>query len=148
MTSKLYVPVFGEIYAKFEPYKWLMIRVVAGALMIPHGYQKLFVPGVLEGTAGFFGQMGLAPAVFWVWVIALLEFVGGIMLVVGFLTRPVAAMVVGFMTVAVFHVHWGSGFFVTGGGYEYALMWGILALAILIRGAGNFSVDKKLGKEF
>lgn len=148
MASKLYVPGLGGLYAKFEPYTWLMIRVVAGALLIPHGYQKLFVPGVMDGTAGFFGQMGLVPAAFWVWVIALLEFAGGIMLVVGFLTRPVAAMVVGFMAVAAFYVHMGNGFFWNKGGFEYPLMWGVVALAILIRGAGDYSVDKKLGKEF
>lgn len=148
MASKLYVPALGGLYKKFDPYTWLMVRVVAGALLIPHGYQKIFVPGVMDGTAGFFGQMGLAPAAFWVWVIALLEFAGGIMLVVGFLTRPVAAMVVGFMAVAAFYVHMGNGFFWNKGGFEYPLMWGVIALAILIRGAGDFSVDKKLGKEF
>lgn len=148
MASKLYIPALGGLYAKFTPYTWLMVRVVAGALLIPHGYQKLFVPGVIDGTAGFMGSVGLAPGVFWAWVIALLEFVGGIMLVVGFLTRPVAAMVVGFMAVAAFYVHMGNGFFWNKGGFEYPLMWGVIALVILIRGAGDFSVDKKLGKEF
>lgn len=148
MASKLYVPALGGFYAKLEPYSWPLVRFITGAMLIPHGYQKLFVPGVMEGTAGFFGQMGLVPTTFWVWVIALLEFVGGIMLVVGFLTRPVAAMVVGFMAVAVFYVHWGNGFFWNKGGYEYPLMWGLLALAIVFRGAGAMSVDEKLGKEF
>ena len=57
-------------------------------------------------------------------------------------------MVVGFMAVAAFYVHWGNGFFWNKGGYEYPLMWGILALMILIRGAGAYSVDRKLGREF
>ena len=148
MASKLYIPALGGLYAKFEPYTWLMVRVVAGALLIPHGYQKLFVPGVMDGTAGFLASLGLVPAGFWVWVLALIEFAGGILLVVGFLTRPVAAIVVGLMAVILFRVHLENGFFWNEGGFEYPLMWGIIALVILIRGAGDYSVDSKMSREF
>ena len=146
--STLIIPALGGIYEKLSPYSWLMVRVIAGALLIPHGYAKLFNPGVIDGTAGFMSSIGLVPGLFWAWVIALLEFFGGIMLVVGFLTRPVAAMVIGFMAVAAFYVHWGNGFFWNKGGFEYPLMWGVIALAILVRGAGAYSVDRKLGREF
>jgi len=146
-SKRLFIPALGGIYEALSPYTWLMVRVVAGALLIPHGYAKLF-GGQLEGVIGFMGSLGLVPAAFWGWVIALLEFFGGIMLVVGFLTRPVAAMVVGFMAVAAFYVHWGNGFFWTSGGFEYPLMWGVVALAILIRGAGEYSVDARLRREF
>ena len=146
--SKLIIPALGGIYEKLSPYSWLMVRVVAGGLLIPHGYGKLFTPGAIESTADFMGSLGLVPGIFWAWVIALLEFAGGIMLAVGFLTRPVAAMVVGFMAVAAFHVHWGNGFFWNKSGFEYPLMWGVVALAILIRGGGAYSVDRKLGREF
>jgi putative oxidoreductase len=146
--SKLIIPALGGIYDKLSPYSWLMVRVIAGALLIPHGYAKLFTPGAIDGTAGFMGSLGLVPGIFWAWVIALLEFFGGFMLVVGFLTRPVAAMVIGFMAVAAFYVHWGNGFFWNKGGFEYPLMWGVIAFAILVRGAGAYSVDRKLGREF
>jgi len=146
--SKLIVPALGGIYEKLSPYSWLLVRVTAGVLLIPHGYAKLFTPGAIDGTAAFMGSLGLVPGVFWAWVIALLEFAGGIMLAVGFLTRPIAAMVVGFMAVAAFYVHWGNGFFWNSGGFEYPLMWGVVALAILIRGGGAYSVDRKLGREF
>ena len=145
--NRLVVPALGAIYEKLSPYSWLMVRVVAGALLIPHGYAKLFTPGAIDGTAGFMGSLGLVPGLFWAWVIALLEFAGGIMLAAGFLTRPVAAMVVGFMAVAVFHVHWGDGFFWSNGGYEFPLMWGVVALAIVFRGGGKYSIDRKLGRE-
>ncbi len=148
MANSLYIPALGGLYAKLEPYTWLMVRVVAGALLIPHGYQKLFVPGVMDGTASFLGSLGLVPAGFWVWVLALTEFVGGILLVIGFLTRPAAAMIVGLMAVIVFRVHLDNGFFWNNNGFEYPLMWGVIALAILIRGASGYSVDKKLSKEF
>ena len=78
----------------------------------------------------------------------LTEFVGGILLVIGFLTRPAAAMIVGLMAVIVFRVHLDNGFFWNKNGFEYPLMWGVIALAILIRGASGYSVDKKLSKEF
>lgn len=124
-----------------------MIRITAGLMLVPHGYAKLFSPGAIDGLAGFLDSLGLAPGLFWAWVVALLEFAGGIMLAAGFLTRPVAAMVVGFMAVAAFHVHWGAGFFWNEGGFEYPLMWGLVALAILFRGGGAWSVDRKLGRE-
>jgi len=145
--QKLIFPALGGLYEALAPYSWLIVRATTGVLLIPHGYAKIFGGG-LEGTIGFMDSLGLVPGVFWGWVIALLEFFGGIMLAVGFLTRPVAAMVVGFMAVAAFYVHWGNGFFWTNGGYEYPLMWGILALVILARGAGQYSVDAKLSREF
>lgn len=145
-SNKLIIPALGGIYEALSPFTWPMVRVTAGLLLIPHGYAKLFGGG-LEGTAGFMDSLGLAPGLFWAWVVALLEFVGGIMLAAGFLTRPIAAMVVGFMAVAAFYVHWGSGFFWNQGGFEYPLFWGIVSLAILIRGGGEYSVDRKLSRE-
>lgn len=145
--DRLVVPALGGLYEKLAPYSWLMVRVVAGALLIPHGFGKLFTTGAIEGTAGFIDSLGLVPGIFWAWVIALLEFAGGIMLVIGFLTRPIAAMVAVFMAVAAFYVHWDNGFLWTDGGFEYPLMWGVVALAIAIRGAGPYSVDARLGRE-
>jgi putative oxidoreductase len=69
------------------------------------------------------------------------------MLAAGLFTRFVAAQVIGFMAVAAFKVHWGAGFFWNKGGYEYPLFWGLMALAILIRGGGALSLDFRIGKE-
>ncbi|MBE9556196.1 MAG: DoxX family protein [Proteobacteria bacterium] len=142
--TRLLVPALGAIYEKLEPLGWPLVRVATGLLLVPHGYMKLF--GGMEGTIGFFSQIGLEPAALLAWYVALLEFVGGILLAAGFLTRVVAAQVVGFMAVAV-TIHWGNGFAWTSGGYEYPLMWGSVALAILFKGAGPLSVDAKLGRE-
>lgn len=142
--NRLVFPAMGTVYEKLAPLSWPLVRFAAGAMLVPHGAAKLF--GGMEGTIGFFSQMGFEPAALLAWYVALLEFVGGILLAAGFLTRLVAVQVAAFMAVAVM-VHAGNGFAWTQGGYEYPLMWGVIALAILFRGAGGISVDAKLGRE-
>ena len=67
-------------------------------------------------------------------------------LVIGLLVRP-ASVVVGFtMIVAIFSVHIGNGFFITDNGYEYALTLLMISVALLIDGAGKFSLDGKLSR--
>ena len=103
----------------------------------------------LEGTAGFFaGNLGLEPGLFWAALIGGLEFFGGLLLALGFLTRPVAAAIATMMAVAVFHVHLGNGFFWSDEGYEYPLMWGVLALSFVLRDGGAYSIDGRIGREF
>ena len=143
-NNKLFVPALGIIYEKLAPLGWPLVRVAAGVMLVPHGAMKLF--GGMAGTIGFFSQIGLEPAALLAWYVALLEFVGGILLAAGFLTRIVAAQIVGLLAVAV-TVHWSNGFAWTQGGYEYPLMWGAIALAILFRGAGPLSIDSLLGRE-
>lgn len=140
-----YIPALAHLYRPLEPLAWTIVRVAAGVMLIPHGWQKL--SGDMNAVAINFAKAGLEPALALAWYIACLEFFGGLLLVIGFLTRPVAVLVAGFMAVAVFHVHWGNGFFWTQKGYEYPLMWGLLALALAIRGAGPVSVDAWIGRE-
>jgi putative oxidoreductase len=126
-----------------------MVRVTAGLLLMPHGAQKLFgwFGGYgLTATGQFFAtKLGLPPSV--ALLAGLIEFFGGIFLAVGFLTRPVAALMFALMFTAVFKVHLGSGFFWTNGGYEYPLFWGIVAVSYVIRGGGRYSVDALIGRE-
>jgi putative oxidoreductase len=63
------------------------------------------------------------------------------------LTRPVAALFVGFMAVAAFHVHIKVGWFWTGRGMEVPLYLMLISLAILVRGGGPLSLDRALGRE-
>ena len=69
------------------------------------------------------------------------------MLVLGLLTRLIAAQVIGFMAVATFHVLWSKGFFWVQGGYEYSLLLGLLAVVIAIKGGGRYSLDQVIGRE-
>jgi putative oxidoreductase len=140
------VPLLTPIYARLEPLSWLLVRVTTGACLIPHGWQKL-LGGKLDGTAQAFAKMGIEPAFALALYIGLLELVGGTLLAIGFLTRLWAVLVIGFMAVAVVHVHWDKGYFWNAGGFEYPLFWGLMALAIAIKGAGRYSVDHLIGHE-
>ncbi|AUG54514.1 DoxX family protein [Thalassospira marina] len=144
------IPALGNLWAVLEPLSWLILRVTTGILMMPHGAGKLF--GMfggygLEGTGGYFDSIGIHPGYLFALLVGLLEFFGGAMLVLGLLTRPVAAAVVVFMTVA-FFIHLPNGYAWINAGVEMPIMWGMLALSVLIRGGGRFSLDRKLGVEF
>lgn len=138
-------------FKKLEPYGYPLIRAITGLMLIPHGAQKLFgwFGGYgLEGTGQFFeGTLGMSPGFFWALIAGLIEFSGGLALVLGFLTRPAALAVSIFLAVAV-TVHLGAGFFWTEGGYEYPLFWAVVAFGIFLRGPDNLSVDSKLKLPF
>lgn len=143
------IPAVAPVTEALSPLAEPMVRVAAGLLLVPHGAQKLF--GLfggygLEATSQFFAtKLGL-PASFAL-LAGLIEFIGGLALAAGLATRLAAALVVGVMAVAVFHVHLSKGFFWTQGGYEYPLLWGVVALAFVIRGGGRYSLDARIGRE-
>ena len=147
--AKPLVPVFATIQNAFKPVAEVGVRVVTGAFLMPHGAQKLF--GLFggygpEATGQFFAaKLGL-PASFAV-LAGAIEFFGGLALVLGLFTRPAAALVFGLMAVAVVKVHLPAGYFWTDGGYEYPLMWAVLALSYVVKGGGRYSLDAKIGRE-
>lgn len=143
-------PRLAGLYRPLEPYAWPLVRVIAGLNLIPHGAQKLFGAfggGGLEATAQGFAKMGYEPGLLWATLVALTEFAGGVLIALGLLTRPAAAVAFIFLATAVMH-HLGNGFFWSSGGYEYPLMWAVACLAIAIRGGGRLSLDRAIGREF
>lgn len=125
-----------------------LVRIAVGLALVPHGAQKLFgsFGGYgLEATGQFFATKLGVPASFAL-VAGVIEFFGGLLLAAGLLTRPVAALVVGLMAVAVVKVHLTAGFFWTDGGYEYPLLWGIVALSYVLRGGGRYSTDALISR--
>ena len=106
------IPALGNLWAALEPLSPVIVRVTTGLLLVPHGAQKLFgaFGGYgLEGTAGWLESIGFAPGLLFALLIGLLEFVGGLMLTIGLLTRPVAAAVIAFMVVAI-TIHLPNGY--------------------------------------
>ena len=146
------IPVLAPLYERMSGLAEPLIRATAGILLMPHGAQKLFgwFGGYgLDGTAGYFAaNLGLEPGIFWATLVALTEFLGGLFLAIGLLTRPVAAAIAILMAVAVVAVHLPNGFFWVNGGFEYPLMWGLIALAFVFRGGGAVSIDARIGREF
>lgn len=140
------VPALAPVWDRAGALAWPLVRVATGAMLIPHGWAKVFGGGI-DGFVGALGQMGMEPAFLLGWYVALLELVGGALLVVGLLTRLVAVQVVAFMAIAAFVVHWPKGFMWTAGGYEYPLYWGLVALAIVFAGGGRASLDWLIGRE-
>jgi putative oxidoreductase len=143
------IPALSPLYDGLAAYAYPLIRIATGLWLMPHGAQKLFglFGGNAAATAQMFGKIGLSDSLALVYWVGCVEFFGGLLLVLGLLTRVAAVMVFVLMMVAVFKVHLANGFFWTKAGYEYPLLWALLAVAIAIRGGGQCSLDRKIGAE-
>jgi putative oxidoreductase len=142
----LIFPQMAGLYGLGEDWAWTMLRVMLGIWLIPHGFGKLFLNDAVPASRNFVA-FGWAYPVAWAYAIGVLEFAGGILLALGLFTRLVSLMVVCEMSVisfAVLYPNWSWG----NRGMEYALMMGVLALALFLKGGGRHSLDRVLGREF
>lgn len=141
------VEKFNEQYGDLG---WPLLRISYALFFVPHGCQKLFgwFGGNIQLVARAIESMGLQSGLAWAYVIGTLEVFGGILLALGLFTRPVALLFAGFMYVAAFHYYSGFGYFWTIGGMEVPLLMMLLALALAIRGGGEFSLDRQFGRQF
>jgi putative oxidoreductase len=142
------------IFGTQNDYAGLLMRLVLGGVMLPHGLQKVF---------GMFGGAGLQatmntltaklglPAPVAVLVI-LAESAGALGLIFGFCTRLCALGIALVMGGAIFFVHRHHGFFMNwfggqgGEGFEYHLLAIGLAVALLLHGAGKWSLDQRIAR--
>lgn len=113
-----------------------MLRIVAGFLFSFHGAQKLLGwfggIGPNHGTVPLMSQMGLA---------GVLELVGGLLIIIGLFTRPVAFVLCGEMAVAYFQAHFPNAFWPIQNQGELAVLYCFTFLFLAFNGAGPFSVD-------
>ncbi|MGE5197211.1 MAG: DoxX family protein [Deltaproteobacteria bacterium] len=132
----------------------LILRLMLGIVFFPHGAQKVlgwFGGYGFKATLASFTDKMHIPLIFALLAI-IAEFFGSIALVFGFLTRLAAFGIAAEMVVAVFMVHGRYGFFMNwsgmqkGNGIEYHLLVIAIALALMIKGGGSFSVDKNISK--
>jgi putative oxidoreductase len=142
--------MFRRLIATHNDFGMFITRVVLGAVMLPHGLQKLFgwFGGYgFSGTLAGFQSMGIPKPI--TVLVILAESVGAIGLIVGVLGRFMAFSVFATMVGAVYMVHGHNGFFMNWGGkvpgaegYEYHLLVMGMAFAVMIRGSGALSVDR------
>lgn len=126
-----------------------VLRIIVGVLLMAHGSQKLFgfFGGYgLEGTGQYMASLGLNPGYLMALMSGSAEFFGGLALFLGLLARPAALVVTIMLVVAIFSVHIHNGLFMANNGYEYALALTAASIAILIEGAGRFSLDRAIVK--
>lgn len=119
------------------------LRIVTGFIFAAHGWQKFFEWGV-EGTQAGFVDMGIPLAAVSGPLVATLELVGGIALMLGILSRPVAALLTIDMLVALVLVHLPFGIFVGDNGIELVLILGAASAAIALAGPGRVSLDQPI----
>ena len=144
------IKMLNRIIATSATWFTVPIRLALAAVMIAHGSQKVLGTFNGPGFKGFiagntpFGFM--RPTWFWLGAAALSELLGGLLVGLGFLTRVGAFFVACVMLTAIVGVHLPGGFFASNRGYEYPLSLLAIALALLIAGGGQVSVDRALSK--
>jgi len=130
--------------SRFQPCGLTILRVAVGVVFLMHGAQK-FNMG-FGHVAGFLASLGIpAPATAAV-VLTLVEFFGGLALVLGLFTRWAALLLAFDMAVAILRVHLKNGFFVPQG-IELVLTLLAANLTLLLAGGGSVSLDKWIGKK-
>lgn len=126
-----------------QPYGSAVLRVAVGTIFVAHGAQMLF--GVwgglgLSGTAAFMGRLGLGPGFPLALLVALVELVGGLMLIIGAFALFAALALAIVMGVAIWKVHLAAGFFLPAG-YEYNIVLLGALISLMLTGPGAFSID-------
>lgn len=123
-------------------YGLAILRVVLGIVMLVHGWSKL--SGGVGGVAGFFGSLGIPAPGLMAWVVTILELVGGILLVVGFLTQIVGILIaIEMLGVILFAFFLRGAPFIENGAitWETEALIGAAALCLALSGPGAWSVD-------
>lgn len=125
-------------YSKWSPILLSILRIVAALLFMQHGSQKLFgIPPSQQGG-------GSPPMFSLIWVAGVLEFFGGLLLLLGLFTRPVAFILSGMMAVAYFMAHAPRGMWPVVNQGELAVLYCFVFLYLSAAGPGPLSLDSKL----
>lgn len=141
--NKLIIPALGGLYANLGTFAETLLRVVAGVALAIHGWPKILAP---FGNIDMVQNLGFYPGVLWSPLLAVTEFVGGILLALGLLTRPVAVAATIVLLVTVWF-HWvtlGQGY----SGSEKSILWAAITFYFAIHGGNRQSVDARIGREF
>jgi putative oxidoreductase len=126
-----------SFFANWTPRLLSLLRIISGFLFMAHGAQKLFgflaPPGA--PSPALMSQMGIG---------GVLEFFGGLLLILGLFTRPVAFILSGMMAVAYFQMHAPAGFWPLQNRGELAVLYCFVFLFLAVAGGGEWSLDRLL----
>ena len=156
-ATPLIFPQLGPLYQALAPWMEALLRAGVGLALVPHGLRNTF--GMFPSTgvrshnltelARQLDEDGYRPGKFWAPAISITQLVGGPMLALGLLTRPVAVAIVIFLVVSNYERWRVGGYFWNKTGLEYTLMWTLGALYFAVHGGGAISLDHLLiGREF
>jgi putative oxidoreductase len=133
---------------KLQPWALTLMRLALGVTMVVHGWEKLIPAGGLhrshplagiEAFNHFVATLGLP---YWLGYVSIVtEFLGGLLLILGLLTRFWAVMICGNMLVALWTVNWHHGY----EGSEYTLALITMAFMLVVAGSGAASMDRRMG---
>jgi len=146
--KRLIFPGLAGLYETFSPASYSFMRFATGAVLIPHGIQKIMLGSAPNLATVIDKQMGVSYPLTWAYFAIFAESVGATCLAVGLFTRLAALMIWIEMGIIIVYFQWQFGYFWTNRGIEYALLWWLLFLAIFFGGGGRYSVDRYLKKEF
>lgn len=134
----------GEALQHWHGWGITVLRLAVGIVFLAHGGQKLFVWG-FDNVAAFMGKVGIPAPMLAAIVVTLVEFLGGLALVVGSFTRWAAVLLAIDMLGAILTVHLKGGFFLPAG-VEFALTLFAANVALVLLGSGEVSVDYLLSR--
>ncbi|MGA9771162.1 MAG: DoxX family protein [Blastocatellia bacterium] len=130
----------NSFYSEWVPRLLSVMRVIIAFLFIQHGAQKLF---------GFMApeQWAASPVFSMIWIAGVLEFFGGLFILFGLFTRPVAFILSGLMAVAYFMAHAPQGFWTIQNRGELAVAYCFVFLYLTVAGGGSWSMDRLLWRQ-
>jgi putative oxidoreductase len=146
-TGRLIIPGLAGLYRSGAPFAYAFMRFSTGAVLFPHGVDKL-VHGSIARSANGIAQHGLPLPLFLAAATLFSEFFAAAFLALGLFTRLAAVVIWIEMSVIILLYQWPNGYFWTNKGIEFALLWWLLCLAIFFRGGGRWSLDRLIGREF
>jgi putative oxidoreductase len=141
----VYIP--GLNITVFAPYGLAILRVVLGIAFAVHGWGKF--SGGVDGVAGFFGTLGIPAPMLIAWIVTIVELVGGILLIVGFLTQLAAILLFINMIGAIVYAYISQGApFIDRGAvsFEKEAVFAAAALCLALAGPGVWAVDDMLAE--
>ena len=152
-SPKLAFPRLAALYDRAAPFGYVLIRIAAGAIIMPNAFPKLFgsfAPVLAKNVLAPLGFLNFPDQLFWAYFLGVLELVGGTCLVLGLLTRVAALGLAIECVIITYFVAIPKGWFYAspGGGAEFPAIIALLYLGIFLAGPGRCALDRLVAKRW